>query len=141
MARFDEYHNRFKYIDLDRDDQGILVIRFHTNGKELGWGPHAHEEVAEVLGCAGDDRENRLVVITGTGESFIDRMDMDGGLAWLKERSTDADSWADMVHTGYRLIRNHLDIEVPGLPAPDLPGGSDHHPSHPNHLTRLHAVP
>ena len=120
MARFEEYRDRYNYIQLDRDENGILVARFHTNGAELEWGPHTHEEFADCLGCIGDDLGNRVVVLTGTGESFIDRFGMNEAMAWLTSRPNDI-AWRDMVHTGYRLIRNHLDIEVPVIAAVNGP--------------------
>ncbi len=120
MNKLADYQHRFKYIELKRDADGILLIRFHTDGSDMQWGPHTHEEVAECLGLVGDDLENRVVVITGAGPAFIERIDIDAAKKWFSAR-TYVEAWQDMVHTGYRLIRNHLDIEVPVIAAVNGP--------------------
>jgi hypothetical protein len=41
MTKFSDYQNRFKTISFRRED-GILEMRFHTDGGPLRWGfvPH-----------------------------------------------------------------------------------------------------
>ena len=117
MARFSDYRDRFDHISLDRDERGILVLRLHTNEEELGWGPHTEREMSECLGFVADDLDNRVVIVTGTGASFIDRIDTDAAAAWLDKRPNNATAWRDMVHKGLRMMHNLLSIEVPVIGA------------------------
>src|SRR6188508_2920336 len=69
--RFDEYKDRYRSIKMQREN-GILELQFHTNDGPLEWGhtdgPHA--EFAEAFADIGRDPENRIVIMTGTGEWF-----------------------------------------------------------------------
>jgi enoyl-CoA hydratase/carnithine racemase len=69
MSKFDEYCNKYQYIKMKRSD-GILQMTFHSKGKELLWGGRPHEEASYAFYEIARDRDNRAVIITGTGESF-----------------------------------------------------------------------
>ena len=69
MSKFDEYCGKYEYIRMERTD-GILQMTFHSKGKELLWGGRPHEEISYAFYDVARDRENKAVIITGTGESF-----------------------------------------------------------------------
>ena len=69
MSTFDEYANRYKTIRMERRD-GILLMQLHTNGKELQWGALPHGELPHAFQDIADDKENRVVILTGTGSEF-----------------------------------------------------------------------
>lgn len=51
--------------------QGILQIRFHTNGGPLQWGAGPHDEFPRAFYDIGGDTENRVIIMAGTGEAFF----------------------------------------------------------------------
>jgi enoyl-CoA hydratase/carnithine racemase len=104
----------YRNIALSFDD-GVLVVRFHTDSRSLVWSASAHEELTRCFGAIALDRECRAVVLIGTGESWCDAIDaasfnLSGPLAWDATRSE-----------GRRLLRNLLDIEVPVVSAVNGP--------------------
>src|ERR1019366_2600496 len=69
MAKFDDYENSYKHIRMERRD-GILQIIFHTEGGPLKWSMAAHEELGYAFAEISRDEENKVVIITGTGDIY-----------------------------------------------------------------------
>lgn len=67
--RLDEYTNKYQHAKLERR-YGILQVTLHTNGKELDWGSGPHEELSYLFADIARDFQNKVVILTGTGESF-----------------------------------------------------------------------
>jgi enoyl-CoA hydratase/carnithine racemase len=66
---FESYKDRYTTIAMDRQD-GILEMRFHTDGGPLQWSLQAHNEFEDAFLQVGRDRENDVVIMTGTGDAF-----------------------------------------------------------------------
>lgn len=108
--RFEHYRDRYQNIALSRAD-GILVMRLHTGGGPLVWSALAHEELGYCFTDVGADRDNKVVVMTGTGETWC--ADIDAGSFKLST----AGDWDLTFYDGRRLLNNLLDIEVPVIAA------------------------
>lgn len=111
MATFDQYSDKYQTVKMDRRD-GILQITLHTNGGPLQWGGLPHEELPQVFRDIGSDRENRVVIMTGTGNSFSGPR----GSAQGRPRRTPLE-WDKTYWEGKHLLMNLLDIEVPMISA------------------------
>ena len=111
---FDQYANKFEHIALERQD-GILTIRLHTDGGPLKWGAHIHEELGYCFTDVGTDRDNKVVIITGTGDAFINDFDA----ASFEEMS--AEFYDQLYYDGKRLLDALLSIEVPVIGAVNGP--------------------
>lgn len=35
---FDDYKDKYQHIKLERDEDGILLVTFHTDGSDVVWG-------------------------------------------------------------------------------------------------------
>ncbi|MCW2528724.1 MAG: camK [Pseudonocardiales bacterium] len=70
MLTLDEYRGRFENIKLDRTDTGILTVQLQTRGGPFVYGAQSHAELSWIFRCVADDTENRVVIFTGTGDSF-----------------------------------------------------------------------
>ncbi|MCQ8835490.1 enoyl-CoA hydratase/isomerase family protein [Streptomyces malaysiensis] len=110
VTRLEEYAAKYNHVKLERDDLGILVATMHTDGHDLVWGHDPEEELASLWEDIARDPENRVVVLTGSGETFIDKEGF-GGMSVTPEM------WHRIHFTGRRLIMSHLDIEVPMIAA------------------------
>lgn len=68
---FDDYREKYETIRMERRD-GVLQMTFHTEGGSLRWGHigGAHAEFANAFADVARDRENRIVIMTGTGDVF-----------------------------------------------------------------------
>jgi len=108
--RFEAYRNRYRNIALERDD-GILTMRFHTNGGAFVWSVEAHEELGFCFADVASDRENKVVLMTGTGDNWC--VDINAASFSLSS----AGDWDHIIHDGRRLLTNLLDIEVPVIAA------------------------
>ena len=112
MSTFDEYSHSYKFIRLKRRD-GILEMSLHTNGGPLRWGLEAQAELGRAFSDVGADRENRVIILTGTGNEFSGpRLDPDTAEFFHGAELTPAGMHS--IHwNARRLMTTLLDIEVP----------------------------
>src|SRR5579871_4554007 len=69
MSVLSEYQNKYQSARLERRD-GVLEVTLHTEGQSLRWGFLPHGELPELFHDIGADRDNRVVILTGTGSEF-----------------------------------------------------------------------
>ena len=69
MSRFDDYANKYSMIRMRRED-GILEMQFHTNGGPLRWSLIPHGQLEQAFLDVGRDRDNEVIIITGSGDEF-----------------------------------------------------------------------
>jgi enoyl-CoA hydratase/carnithine racemase len=112
MSQFDEYCHSYKFIRLKRLD-GILEMSLHTNGGPLQWGLEAQAELGRAFSDVGADRENRVIILTGSGDEFSGpRLDPDATEFFHGAELTS--SGVHSIHwNARRLMTTLLDIEVP----------------------------
>jgi enoyl-CoA hydratase/carnithine racemase len=114
-----DYNAAFKTADLKLHDDGVLVITLHSRGKSLGWNGLPHRELPEVFARVGADRSIRAVVLTGTGDRFIDLIaEFEVGIA---QGHATAAMMDDGLFEGNRLLDHLLAIEVPVIAAVNGP--------------------
>jgi enoyl-CoA hydratase/carnithine racemase len=105
--KFDDYKNRYHNIALERDDDGILLMRLHTDGGHFVWSEESHEELGYCFADIGADRGNRVVVMTGTGGVWCEEIN------FASFKLNTAAEWDHTFYDGRKLLKNLLDIEVP----------------------------
>src|SRR3984893_18637372 len=69
MSSLDEYANKFQTVRMERRN-GILQVTLHTDGQSLRWGFLPHGELPEAFHDIRAYRENKVVILTGTGDGF-----------------------------------------------------------------------
>ena len=114
MASFEDYADKYQHVHLERRN-GILQIRFHTEGGPLQWGPEPHAEFGACFADIGSDPDNRVIILTGTGDAFTAEFAPDG-FGQISARQ-----WGHMAADAKRLLMNLLDIEVPMIAAVNGP--------------------
>ncbi|MBW1900139.1 MAG: enoyl-CoA hydratase/isomerase family protein [Deltaproteobacteria bacterium] len=114
MRKRPEYFDRYETIAFDRTESGVLTVRLHTNSGPVVYSSDNHREWVHAFFDISADRDNRVVILTGTGDEFIARF------GWDKEIGT-AEQYDEIYWEGKRLIRNLLDIEVPVIGAVNGP--------------------
>jgi enoyl-CoA hydratase/carnithine racemase len=114
MIKFDDYREKYSHIRMERHD-GILQITFHTEGGALKWSGPSHEQLGYAFADISRDQENRVVIMTGTGDAFCAEIDMRGFGRFT------ADMWDHIYKDGKHLLMNLLDIEVPVIAAVNGP--------------------
>jgi enoyl-CoA hydratase/carnithine racemase len=114
--RFEQYRESCRCAVLTRDDDGVLTIRLHRQGGPLMWGGVAHAELPELFAAMASDRDNRVVILTGTGDTFIGMTGTHFGPDLI-----DPEGWDRILFEGLRLVNQLLDIEVPMIAAVNGP--------------------
>jgi len=122
LTTLSDYQARYQYIVLSRDASGVLTVRFHCRGEKFVWGFPQHEEVADCLLQISRDRENKVVIVTGTGDVFLDEFEPVPDMAAMF-KPTFKDFCSHHLAVGHRLIQNHLDVEVPMIGVVNGPAG------------------
>jgi enoyl-CoA hydratase/carnithine racemase len=115
MARLEEYASKYQDIRMQRRN-GILEVTFHTKGGPLQWNESAHREFAYAFTDIGADPDNKVVILTGTGDVFCAEVDFRSFGALGTPQGWDKIYWE-----GKRLLMNLLDIEVPMIAAVNGP--------------------
>jgi enoyl-CoA hydratase/carnithine racemase len=118
MTKLSEYAGKYRFLKIDRED-GILVVTLHTEGGPFQWGLEPHEELPRAFADIGADRENRVMVFTGTGDTFT--APPATANAHFPDRPPTPAQWDVAIWEGKRLIGNLLDIEVPIIAAVNGP--------------------
>ena len=70
-----DYFNRYKNLAMSRDGNGVLTVRFHTDGGPIVFTGQTHEDLPGALEQISLDHDNRALVLTGTGDAFMDQLD------------------------------------------------------------------
>ncbi len=111
MADFDTYKNTFPHARFTRSSEGVLEVVLHTDGGSLIFNGHTHEEFVDLFHQINQDDRNRVVVLTGAGEAFIDQMDVEG-FDFFSPCGYDK-----IYREGKKVLANLIDIPVPVIAA------------------------
>src|SRR5882724_5578025 len=111
MAGFDTYKDLFPHARLTRSQDGVLEVVLHTDGTTLVFNGYTHEEFVDLFHQIGQDARNRVVILTGAGEAFIDRIDPEG-FDFFSPRGYDK-----IYREGKKVLANLLDIPAPVIAA------------------------
>ncbi|PJZ03205.1 crotonase [Pantoea rodasii] len=111
MSRFENYRHSFNNARLTRSTSGVLEVMFHTDGGSLLFNGHTHEEFVELFHQIGSDPDNRVVILTGAGEAFMENISPEG-FDFFTPRGYDK-----IFREGKKVLMNLLDIEVPVIAA------------------------
>jgi enoyl-CoA hydratase/carnithine racemase len=94
-----------------RDDKGVLVAEFHSNGGPFLMNAQAHTEFVDAFYRIGQDQANKIVILTGGGE-FITDVD------WTSFGDVaDPSVWSQIHDEGLQVLENIANIRVPVIAA------------------------
>src|SRR5262245_3439439 len=127
MASFDQYSKSYQFLKLERRD-GILQMTMHTDGGPLRWGLEPQAEFARAFAEVGADRENRVIILTGTGNEFSGpRLDPDA--KFFHGAKLTPGGVYHVFWNAQRLVHSLLDIELPIIAAVNGPALRQAHPA------------
>jgi enoyl-CoA hydratase/carnithine racemase len=78
MVTFDTYREAFPNARLSRKPNGVLEVALHTDGGKLVFNGHTHEQFVHLFHVIGEDHANRVVILTGRGDAFIEAISPEG---------------------------------------------------------------
>lgn len=111
-----DYFNKYENLSFERDENGILEVKMHTNGGSLVFTGKTHREFPNAFYDISRDRDNRVVILTGTGDSWMAQIDFPSLGDVTNPREWDKTFWE-----GKKVLQNLLDIEVPVISAVNGP--------------------
>ena len=115
------YRNRFaRHFTLDRRD-GVLIIRAHRDGQAAVWSRGLLNAWNLLLAEAGADRDNELIVITGTGDSWLAGAEARSFAEPVSQWDSDLidEQYTDGIKILERLV---FDVDVPTIAVINGPG-------------------
>jgi enoyl-CoA hydratase/carnithine racemase len=119
MSKFDEYSRSYRFIKMERRS-GILQMTLHTDGGPLQWNLDAQVEFVRAFGDVGADRENRIVILTGTGDEFSGpRLDPDA--SFFHGAKLTPGGVHEVFVNARKMVNAELGIEVPMIAAVNGP--------------------
>ncbi|WP_030348790.1 enoyl-CoA hydratase/isomerase family protein [Streptomyces sp. NRRL S-1022] len=110
------YFTAFPDLAMSRTPSGVLTLRFHTDQGPATFTGRLHTDFPRALYEIGEDRENRVLVLTGTGDRFM--TDIDG--ASLGDITKPA-QWDRTLSEGRRVMQRLADLEMPIVAAVNGP--------------------
>jgi hypothetical protein len=116
-----DYRDRFAgHFRLERHD-GILTIRMHRDGRAARWSRGLLNAWNLLLAQVGADRDNEVVIISGTGDSWLAGVDE---LSFGQPVSQwDSDLVDEQYNDGVRVLERLVcDIDVPTIGIINGPG-------------------
>src|SRR5216117_98108 len=106
------YFAAYRSLKLTRDADGVLVVEFHSKGGPFTFTAQDHTEFVDAFYRIAQDRENKIVILTGAGGEFIPEIDFSsfGNVA-------DPGVWSQVHDEGVQLLENMANIRVPVIAA------------------------
>lgn len=124
---FEQYKERFaEHFAMERDPRGVLTVRMHTNGGEVIWSAEMHRALPQLFKTIAADEKNEVLILTGTGDTWIGDMDAASFNAVEKDEETfRQESYFKWYRDGMKLQEALIwDIDIPTIAAIN---GSGHH--------------
>src|ERR1700741_2520195 len=115
MIKFTTYRASFPNSLLIRSEMGVLEVALHTDGGTLVFNGHTHEQFVDLFHAIGSDPDNRVVILTGSGNAFMEAISPEG-FDFFTPRGYDK-----IYREGKKVLMNILDIEVPLIAAVNGP--------------------
>ena len=113
-----DYVDKFETIRFRRED-GILEVTVHTDGGSLQWGRLPHAELEQAFLDIARDRDNQVVILTGTGADFSGPVpEVESNRAAHRQTP---EEWGDLGWESKNLLTNLLAIDVPMIAAVNGP--------------------
>jgi enoyl-CoA hydratase/carnithine racemase len=106
------YFTAFEGLTMQRDAAGVLVVTFNSDGGPLTFSARTHTSFTEAFYRIAQDRDNKIVILTGAGGQFIPGIDFPsfGNVA-------DPDVWSQVHDEGVQILENLANIRVPVIAA------------------------
>jgi enoyl-CoA hydratase/carnithine racemase len=106
------YFTKFDHLNISRTPDGILEVRFTTDNGPIVFTGKDHHHFVEAFSQIAQDRDNKLVILTGTGNEFFAQIDGPSLGDITNTREWDRAWWE-----GQQVLQNLCSIGVPVIAA------------------------
>lgn len=114
-----DYANRYETIRFERAD-GVLEMTMHSDGGEVQWNVSKqghHNELGLAFADIARDAENKVVILTGTGSTFVAARDENE----VVPETNLHDMWDRMMDESVAMLEGLLAVPVPVICAVNGP--------------------
>lgn len=111
-AAIPSYFTRYEHLNLSRSANGILTVRLTTDGGPIVFTGQDHHDFVEAFFMIAQDRANKVVILTGTGNEFFAQIDGPSLGDITNPREWDKTWWE-----GQQVLQNLAAIGVPVIAA------------------------
>jgi len=114
-----DYQDRYETLRFTRND-GVLEMQMHSGGGEVQWNVSLtghHNELGLAFADIAKDKENKVVILTGTGGSFVAARDEN---EVIPEENLH-DMWDRMMDESRAMLEGLLAVPVPVIAAVNGP--------------------
>jgi enoyl-CoA hydratase/carnithine racemase len=117
VTALESYAGRYQNLKISRTG-GVLEVVLHLDGGPLQWCDAIHEELPHAFRDISQDIENRVIILTGTGDSFCNSIQPGS----FKMEPVAPSLQVDRIYQdGKDLVLNMLDLKVPVISAVNGP--------------------
>ena len=110
------YFAAYSTLHFSRTPAGVLTLRFHKDNGPAAFSGAMQAEFPRALYDIGEDRSNRVLVLTGTGDRFM--TDIDGpSLGDLNKPAV----WGEIFSRGRNAMQRLTGLEMPLITAVNGP--------------------
>lgn len=113
MKTLADYQDSYSCIRFERDE-GVLHVALHQDGGTLLWNDRIHWELVDAFYNIAHDTENRVVVLSGTGDDFCPGPDPD---SFHFDASLPPVGLDHIYREGKALLTNLLNVPCPVVAA------------------------
>lgn len=111
-AQAPAYFTQFDHLKLSRTANGILEVRFTTDNGPIVFTGQDHHDFVEAFSRIAQDRNNKVVILTGTGNEFFAQINGPSLGDITNPREWDKTWWE-----GQQVLQNLTSIGVPVIAA------------------------
>jgi enoyl-CoA hydratase/carnithine racemase len=109
-----DYSELYPTVHIEREE-GVLVLRLHKDDRPFLWDERTHHDLGELFEHINNDYENKVVILTATGDSFCSGVDTDD---FMRQAAIDGPAFVNrMFRDGNRMLRNFVGLEIPVIAA------------------------
>jgi enoyl-CoA hydratase/carnithine racemase len=102
------YFTRYEHLRMSRSASGILTVQLTTNNGPIVFTGKNHHDFVEAFFMIAQDRDNKVVILTGTGNEFFAQIDGPSLGDITNPREWDKTWWE-----GQQVLQNLAAIGVP----------------------------
>src|SRR5207302_9259411 len=84
---FESYRDKYDNLRMKREN-GILEVALHTRGGPLVFNGYVHQALVHAFRDIGDDPDNHVVILTGTGNEFCAQISPEGSTSSHRRATT-----------------------------------------------------
>ncbi|MCA1223612.1 enoyl-CoA hydratase/isomerase family protein [Streptomyces sp. 8L] len=116
----EEYADWYQDFAVITREEGICVIRLHTNDGSAIISPGMHKAIPQILKYAGMDPDNEVIILTGTGDDLFAAMDAEALKTVAQSLAEDplklsdqlVELWPDALALANAVV---FDVDVPTI--------------------------